>query len=243
MNETLVVIVRSVIGFFSLLIFTRMLGKQQISQLTFFDYILGITIGSIAASLTTDLTSRAWPHWVGLFVWAFLVYILQKISLRWHKASVYIGGEPTIVIMKGKIMEGVMKKMRYRASDLLEQLRREGVFDIQEVEYAILETDGKFSVLKKSQHQPVTPGDLGITTPYQGLSTELIYDGQLFKKNLKQVEKDEEWLQSQLRARGFGSYREVFLAVIDASGNLFVDGYNDPMQNMHDISDFDELES
>ncbi|HEX6593155.1 MAG TPA: DUF421 domain-containing protein [Bacillota bacterium] len=242
MNETLVVIVRAIIGFFSLLIFTRMLGKQQISQLTFFDYILGITIGSIAATLTTDLTSRAWPHWVGLFAWAFLVYIIQLITLKWRKASVYIAGEPTIIIMNGKVMEGVMKKLRYRASDLLEQLRREGVFDIKEVEYAILETDGKFSVLKKSQHQPVTPNDLGITTPYKGLSTELIYDGQLFKTNLKQVDKDEEWLKNQLRARGFGSYREVFLAVIDASGNLFVDGYDDPMNHMTDISDYDDLE-
>ena len=123
MNEALVVIVRGVIGFFTLLIFARLLGKQQLSQLSFFDYVLGITIGSIAASLTTDLTSRAWPHWVGLAVWTFLVGVLQLLTLKWRYASKYIDGEPTVVIMNGKIMENAMKKLRYRTSELLEQLR------------------------------------------------------------------------------------------------------------------------
>src|SRR5690625_1899563 len=116
MNETIVVIVRSVIAFFSLLIFSRTLGKQTISQLTFFDYILGITIGSIAASLTTDLTSKAWPHWVGLFVWVLLVYTLQVLVLKSRKVSKYIDGEPTIIVMNGKVLESAMKKLRYRAS-------------------------------------------------------------------------------------------------------------------------------
>ncbi|NMA66819.1 MAG: DUF421 domain-containing protein, partial [Clostridiaceae bacterium] len=82
MNETLVVVVRGIIAFFSLLIFARILGKQQISQLTFFEYVLGITIGSIAATLTTELNSRAWVHFVGLLVWTVAVYVLQIISER-----------------------------------------------------------------------------------------------------------------------------------------------------------------
>src|SRR5690625_2352857 len=95
-NESLVVVVRSIIAFFTLLIFARILGKQQISQLTFFDYIAGITIGSIAASLTTDLTSRAWPHWVGLFMWALLVLIFQMVILKGRSLAKYVDGEPAI---------------------------------------------------------------------------------------------------------------------------------------------------
>ena len=124
LNEALVVMVRGIIAFFTLLIFARLLGKQQISQLTFFDYVLGITIGSIAANLTTDLTSRAWPHWVGLAVWTILVLALQWLTLKWRYASKYIDGEPTVVIMNGKIMEDAMRKLRYRTSELLEQLRQ-----------------------------------------------------------------------------------------------------------------------
>ena len=119
LNEGLVVLVRSIIAFFSLLIFAKILGKQQISQLSFFDYVLGITIGSIAATLTTDLSSRAWPHFVGLLTWAVLGYIMEYITLKWRYASKYIDGEPTIVIMNGKIMENALRKMKYKVSDVM----------------------------------------------------------------------------------------------------------------------------
>ena len=102
MNEGLVVLVRSIIAFFSLLIFTRIIGKEQISQLTFFDYVLGITIGSIAASLTTDLSSSAWPHWVGLITWAALGYLMEIVTLKWRYAAKVLEGEPVIVIITEK---------------------------------------------------------------------------------------------------------------------------------------------
>ena len=115
MNEGLVVCVRSIISFFSLLIFARILGKEQISQLTFFDYILGITIGSIAATLSTDLSSRSWPHWIGIFVWAALGLLLEYITMRWRYVAKYLENEPTIVIMNGKIMEKTLKKIEVQS--------------------------------------------------------------------------------------------------------------------------------
>ena len=148
MNEGLVVLVRSLIAFISLLVFARLLGKQQLSQLTFFDYILGITIGSIAASLSVDLSSRAWPHWVGLITWTIAVFILQWATQKHLILDKYFNGEPTVVIANGKIMESEMKKARYTVTDLLEQLREKEVFTLSEVAYAIVETDGKLSVLK-----------------------------------------------------------------------------------------------
>lgn len=86
------------------------LRKEQVSQLTFFNYVLGITIGSIASELTVDLSSRAWPHWVGLATWAALGFLIEIVTLKWRYAAKYIVGEPTIVIMKGKIMEDALKK-------------------------------------------------------------------------------------------------------------------------------------
>ncbi len=225
--ETLVVVVRSIIAFVSLLIFARVLGKQQISQLSFFDYITGITIGSIAATLTTDLTSRAWPHWVGLLTWAILVFIFQWSVLKGRTIAKYIDGEPAVVIMNGKIMEETLKNIKYRASDLLKLLREKQVFDISEVEYAVLESSGELSILKKSEYQPLTPKDIGLLTPYKGMSKELIYDGKVMEQNLLYIDKNKDWLLNQVRAYGFGAFEEVFLALIDESGNMFIDGYKD----------------
>ncbi|SJZ94875.1 YetF domain-containing protein [Selenihalanaerobacter shriftii] len=238
MNETLVVIVRGLIALLTLLIFTRILGKQQISQLTYFDYILGITIGSTASTLTTDTTIRAWPHWVGLVVWVLAVMTLQVITLKSRKASKYVDGEPTIVIMNGKIMEDTMRKMRYRITDLLEQLRNKGVFNLSQVEFAILETNGKLSVLKKSQYQSVTPKDMNISTNYKGLSIELIYDGIILEQNLEQVNLDKTWLTSQLNQLGINDISSVILASLDTQGKLYVDTSNDNIEIPIDTSDY-----
>jgi len=237
-NETLIVIVRSLIGFFSLFIFTRILGKQQMSQLTFFDYVLGITIGSIAATLTTDLTSRAWLHWMGLAVWFSVVLLLQLITLKSRQLAKAIDGEPVVVIMNGQIMENAMRKARFRAADLLEQLRRQGVFDLSEVEFAVLENNGQVSVLKKSEYQPVTPHDLKLPTVYKGMSTELIFDGIVIEQNLKQLNLDRAWLDEELKKQGINHPSEVFLALLNTQGNLFVDRYKDDVAKTVDISDY-----
>jgi uncharacterized membrane protein YcaP (DUF421 family) len=230
MNEALVVFVRSVIAFITLLIFARILGKQQGSQLTFFEYVLGITIGSTASTLTTDLTSRAWPHWVGLLTWALAVLIIQWASLKWRHAAKYFNGEPTIVVMNGRIMEKTLGSMRYTADDLMEQLRNNGVFDLNEVAYAMLEPNGELSVLKKSQYQPVTINDLNISPNFVGVSTELIYDGVIQEQNLQQIKRNRRWLDSRLKAHGIVSPSEVFLATIDPHGNLYIDTYKDQVK-------------
>lgn len=227
MNEILVVIVRSVISFFSLLIFIRVLGKQEISQLTFFDYVNGITIGSIASILTTELNDRVLPVWVGLFTWTALVLLMQFVTLKSRTFSEYLEGEPVVVIMNGKIMEDSMRKMRYRVSELLVQLREKNIFDISQVEFAILETSGKLSVMKKTFYQPVTPKDLNISTNYQGLSTELIYDGVVLEQNLKLVNLDRNWLAQKLKENGISAPSEVMLAALNTQGELYLDKYQD----------------
>ncbi|MBO8159252.1 DUF421 domain-containing protein [Thermosyntropha sp.] len=231
MSETAVVIVRSFIAFFTLLIFTRFLGKQQISQLTFFEYVLGITIGSIAGTLSVDLSSRAWPHWVGLFVWTFTVFVMQKISLKWPKASKYLTGKPAIVIMNGKIMEETMKNMRYTIPDLLEQLREKNIFDLNQVAFAVLENNGQLSVLLKPEYQPVTRGDLHLPPQNETLNTEIIIAGKLIPEKLKKIGKDEKWLLKELNKQGIKKYEEVFLAVYNpVHSTLYIDKYKDKIK-------------
>lgn len=238
MNEGLVVFVRGIIGFFSLLIFAKILGKQQISQLSFFDYVLGITIGSIAASLTTDLSSRAWPHFVGLLTWAILGYLMECITLKWRYASKYIDGEPTIIIMNGKIMENALRKMKYKVSDIMGLLRNKDVFDLSQVDFAIIETNGQLSVLKKPEYEPLTPKDMSILKAPTGISSELIYDGILMHQNLKQLNKTEKWLMDQLKMQEIKDVSEVFLATLTPSGSLYVDKYKDRIQKITDIGDY-----
>lgn len=231
MNEGLIALVRGIIGFFTLLILTRVLGKQQISQLTFFDYVVGITIGSIAATLTTDLTSRAWPHWVGLVTWTALCLSLQFITIKSKSLEKYIGGEPTVIIENGKILEKSMKNFRYTISDLLDQLRDKDIFDITEVAYAILEKDGSLSVLKKPEYVPVTPKDLKLKTPSASIDFELIYDGSIIQKNLTIISRDEKWLVSRLKKQGINHISEVFLAIYNESSGLYIDLYKDNIKS------------
>jgi uncharacterized membrane protein YcaP (DUF421 family) len=238
MNEGLVVFVRAVIGFFSLLIFARILGKEQISQLTFFDYVLGITIGSIAATLTTDLTSRAWSHWVGLITWTALGFLMEYMCMKWRYFAKYIEGEPTIIIMNGKILENALRKMEFRVSDVMILLRSKDVFDISEVDFAIIEPNGQLSVLKKPEYETVKAKDLNIKNPASGISTEIIYDGILIEENLRQLKKDKKWLMDQLKKKGIHSVSEVFLATLNKGGTLYIDKYEDHIQKPLDIGDY-----
>ena len=228
MNEALVTLVRSLIAFFTLLIFARLLGKQQISQLTFFDYVLGITIGSIAASLSVDLSSRAWPHWVALLIWSGTVLVLQLMSHRSVTANKYLVGEPALVIINGQVMEEAMKRLRYTTADLLEQLRSKNVFDLSQVAFAVLETNGELSVLFKPEYQPLTPKDLNMPGQASALNTQLIFNGHIMEENLRQLNLDHTWLSRQLGLQGIDDASQVYLASYNpATSSLYVDRFQD----------------
>lgn len=238
MNEGLVAFVRSLIAFFSLMIYARLLGKKQISQLTLFDYTLGITIGSMAASISTDLSSRAWPHWVALTTWTAAGLAIDLLTTKSRYAAKYIEGEPTIIIMNGVILEDNMRKLRYNATNLLQQLRSKDIFDLSEVHFAVLEPNGELSVLKKPELQPVTPKDMKIPVAKTGLGIELIYDGIVVDLNLKQINRDRYWLMSELKKFGVKDPSEVFLATYEASGSLYVDKYKDKLKKPIVVGDF-----
>ncbi|HZK44479.1 MAG TPA: DUF421 domain-containing protein [Syntrophomonadaceae bacterium] len=228
MDESLVVIVRSLIAFVTLFIFSRLLGKQQISQLTLFEYILGITIGSIAATLSVDLTSRAWPHWVGLATWTFVVFALQFTTVKSSAAKKYLVGRPTILINNGVLLEDEMNQVRFTLTDLLEQLRDKNVFDISQVAYAVLETSGHLSILLKSEYQPVTRQDMQVAPQKAVLSPQVVFNGQVVEQNLTFLNKDPAWLIDRLKAQGINDPAQVFVATYnETDDNLYVDKYKD----------------
>jgi len=145
----LVVIIRSAIAFLALLVMIRIIGKQQVSQLTFFDYTVGITIGSMASTLSIQLNENLTATLAGMVTWTVLAILAAIIGIRSTRLEKIVVGEPEIIIQNGKIIEKILKKNRITISELLSELRVQGVFNIEDVEFALIEPDGKISVQKK----------------------------------------------------------------------------------------------
>jgi len=208
-----VVIIRSFIGFFLLLVLVKLIGKQQITQLTFFDYIVGITIGSMASTLSVQVNENTWSTVAGMCVWTLLAIILALAGMKSPLLRKVIEGVPEIVIQNGKINIDVLKKNKL-------------VFRVEDVEFAIFEPNGKLSVLLKSQKRPLTPQDMNISTSYSGLPTNLIVDGRLDMDALTSVNLSRAFLEYQLRKNNITDIKDIFLAQLDTEGNLFIDMKN-----------------
>ena len=238
MPEGLIISLRGFIGFVTLLIATRVMGKKQISQLTFFDFIVGITVGSIAAILTADLSVRPFPQWLAICEWVAFALIAEWISLKNRWWAKVLDGQPTIMIYKGKILESNLAANRYRIDDLRGQLRKQGIFNTADVEYAILETNGQLSVLKKPGQDPVTRDDLKLPNPPIGISVELIQDGKIIPQNLQEIGRDSNWLATELSKLGVTNLGQVAFASVDASGRLYVDKYQDKLVSIINPGDY-----
>lgn len=231
MEETAVVVVRAIITFFSLLIYTRILGKQQMGNLSFFDYINGITIGSIGASLATDLSTKAWVHWVGLTTFILIALGLQFGTLKNRNLSKVVTSDPIVVIQQAKILEKNLNKMRVTKDELMVLLRQKDIFDITQVEFAILEPNGKVSVLLKSEFRPVTNYDMDHHVPKSNLTVDVVYDGIILQKNLEQRKKDVDWLYEQIKKQGTQKVKDIAYAGILPNNKLYIDLFEDKISD------------
>lgn len=231
------VLFRGVIAFLTLLIMARLMGKTQVSQLSYFEYIVGITVGSITSSMTVDLNIRPMSAWIGLVTWVVLAAVLQYVTIKWRWASKVLKGEPTVVMLEGKILENNLRVMRYQIDDIRGLLRTKGVFDFSDVQVALLETNGELSVQKRPELRPATPEDLGIVKGPEDMNMELIYEGEIIEHNLHLLELDQDWLHQQLDSRGL-TLQQVSYAALDSQGNLYVDLYRDRLAIKVDISDY-----
>lgn len=221
MNDIYRTAIHSIISVGILFILTRMLGKKQIAQLSFFDYVIGISIGSIAAQAAIDPNIHYAEGVTGLIVFAMFSIIVSFISIKSYKGRKILDGSPNILIKNGEIIESELRKNRLTVNDLLEECRQKNVFDIKNIEFAILETNGKLSVLLKSSNQPLTPKDMNIKVDAQGLCTNIIIDGKILEKHLKKKNVTINWLNTELSKRGL-EHSDILLAYIDSSGKLII---------------------
>lgn len=228
---------KTALAFFSILVYARILGKEQISHLTFYDYVTGITFGGLAAELALAERESVVNVFMVLTIFVAFAFFMSYVTLKNRPLRKIIEGEPVIVIHNGKILEKNMGRMRYNTENLITQLREKGYFNIKDIEYAVLETNGSLSILPKSQKRPLTPADMQIPTKYEGLSTEIIIDGKIIYPNLEQNNLDEQWLITELKKQGVNNPADVFHASLDTEGNLFLDMKMDDVQNLRDITD------
>ena len=215
MRTTLIVVV--------LLILTRLLGKKQMSQLTYFNYITGVTMGSVAGDFISEVNMPVVDALASLIAICILTELNSFIALKSTSYRKVMDGDDIILIKKGKIIKPALKSCRMSVNILLMLLRQSNTFSVEEVEYAILETNGSLSVMKRQQAQPIIKSDLDIKAEkIKNLPREVISDGKIMKVNLKELNKDEEWLKNELRKNNIESVKDVFYAEVRSDGTLYI---------------------
>lgn len=229
------VTVRTLIAFVLLICIAHLLGKQTIAQMTYHDFIASLMLGTIAGNLTFNTSIRSSNFITALIIFSGITFLATLISLKNRNTRALLSGEPTVVIENGKILEENMKKLKFTMDSLNQALRGKDAFDIDEVEYAIVEADGHLSVLKKPPHRNVTKKDLGIFTPtHSAFPIELIMDGQIVDKNFTQNHLTKSWLFTELEQRGL-ALPSVSYCVRGTNGQLYFDLYKDKITSPVDI--------
>lgn len=230
MKLVMEIIMQTFLSFFAILFITRILGRQQLAQLTMQEYVNGITFGSIAATLATDVNQRTWQHMIGLFLFAALTFLVSYVGSKNIKYARIMQGEPELVIKDGHILEKNLKRFHYTIDDLHHLLRKKDVFNIKDIKYGILETTGEISVIKVSHKDTVTLGDLNMLGEQDDIKTEVIVTGNIIYENLVNKNLTAQWLIDQLKMQGVADIREVFYANLDSNNRLYVDKYIDKVE-------------
>lgn len=223
------VVVRTLASALVLFVLTRLLGKRQISQLSFFEYVTGITIGSITAYLSVDVDN----HWslglISMGVWFLVSLGIEFLQIKSMKARNLIDSKSTVLIKGGKILEENLKKEKLTNDELLEQLRKKSIFQAAQVEFAVIEPDGNINALLKKEYQPITPSSLGIQVAPEQEPQTVIVDGNIMDEPLATSGYSRQWLHTELEKLGV-SLDNVNIAQVDSYGELYVDLYDDMIQ-------------
>ena len=219
--EILKVLLTSLLSAGALFVIAKFIGHKQMSQLDFFDYITGITIGSIAAELATELEEPMKPL-VAMAVYGVVALALTWTTSKFPKTRKYINGTPTILLNNGKLYRQNLKRSKLDLSEFLMLCRQQGYFNLNDIQTAIFEFNGQLSILPTNQKRPANPEDLKLTPPPEYIQTELIMDGKIMDENLKRMGLNRQWLDKQLHGQGYSKARDIFLALCDENHGLTV---------------------
>ena len=234
--DLLRVILTALLSVGALFVITKIMGHKQVAQLDFFDYVSGITIGSIGAELATELESPEKPL-IALCVYGLVSIALNFLAHKMPKTRKYINGTPTILMSGGKIYRKNLKRAKLDLSEFMLLCRDKGYFDLEEIAVAVFEHNGKLSVLPRSENRPLSPKDIKIETSPAKLGTEVIMDGRIMGENLRRLGRDESWLKKALTSEGYKNEKEIFLAVYHPDTNslkIYEKGLSQMSKNIYD---------
>lgn len=220
-GDLLHVSLRSIISLITLFLVTKMIGKKQVSQLSLFDYVIGISIGNFAAEMTINLDSHILHGTIAVIIFGLIAYFISIATMKSIKLRRFFAGVPTILIKDGVLIEKGLKKVKFDINDFLEQCREQGYFDISEIAYAVMEASGKVSILPKNEYKTVINKDMDIKKSKASLLANVIIDGKVMYKNLHVVGKDEEWLSKKLKEKG-KKQEDILLATLDNQEKLLI---------------------
>ena len=217
--EFTVICLTSIFSYLSLFLLTKLMGHKQISQLDFFDYITGITIGSIAAEFATELEAP-WKPLLAMVIYAIATLLLGIVARKFPRTRKYLNGTSRIIMNNGKLDRKNLKKAKLDINEFLVMCREQGYFDLSNIQTALFEYNGKLTILPTSLRRPATPEDFQLKPEQETLFAEIIMDGRIIEKNLQSIGFDLKWLLKQLDQNGIRSPEDVFLAVCDKNQNI-----------------------
>lgn len=210
--DVLRVFLTAMLSVAALFVITKIMGHKQVAQLDFFDYISGITIGSVAAELATELETPYRPL-IALAVYGAVSVTLSKLTHKLPRLRKYINGTPTIILSNGKLYRKNLKAAKLDLSEFLLLCREQGYFDLEDIQLAVFEHNGKLSILPSAKSRPVTSEDLKIPVKASHPGIELIMDGRIMGENLTRVGLDKAWLDAQLKLYGYSDSKEILLGI------------------------------
>lgn len=214
MNELTNVILRTLIVLITIFILFKFMGKKQVSQLSMFDYIIGITIGSVVADISLDIEKNFIAGLICLLIYGISDIIVSILCLKSIKLRNFFNTKEVSLIEAGKIIKENMNKNKITINTLQTQSRLNGYFDLEEINNAILEPNGMISFEPKEESKPTTKKDIGFNPKNKGLVYNLIIDGEIIKDNLVHTKKSEKWLCHELKILG-KSQKDILLLTID----------------------------
>ncbi|RYG72141.1 DUF421 domain-containing protein [Lentibacillus lipolyticus] len=226
MGEYFFMFIDTIFGFVALFLLVKFLGKSQLNTLTPFDFISAIILGELVGNALFEKKAGITEMAFVIVIWGALLYITELISQKYKGSRAALEGQPSIVIHKGYLMYDALKENRLDLNQLQHLLRTKDVFSLEEVEYAVFETDGTISVLKKSDYQTPTKGDMNVPPTPVKMARTLISDGEIVYDNLQEAKLTEQWLINELKQQNIESVDEVFYAEWqEDQQNLFVMPY------------------
>lgn len=216
----LVTFIRAIILYIVVLIVMRLMGKREIGQLQPFELAISIMIADLASVPMSELGIPITNGIIPILALLVMYMVISILNMRSVNIRKIMSGQPSLLIYRGKIDEKTLKKERMTINELQERLRGKDVYNLLDVEYAILETNGEITVIQKPEKKNLTVQDMNISPEYEGISYDLVVDGKVMKNNLKALGKDIIWLERQLK-KFKAKPEDVLIATINAKGDFF----------------------